>query len=170
MTKHYESDDTVEFGDPESDSGGGKVSKGKVGRGSYFKGYKNANRDIPAISQADHTIFGAGGYEGKPDTSGTGDGITGGTGLVEIPIISKYLPYTFGSTLDLGVTTGCSGSGYSGLTGASSGATYNDITYAFPDWSTTIIEGSTFGGIMLRNFFSLTGTSDNDLRQCCYTC
>ena len=116
------------------------------------------------------SIFGAGGYEFKPNSTGTGNGATGGTGLNEITIIDNYLPYKMASTSSLGITVGCSGSEYPGWSGGATGATYNEITYAHPDWSTTIISGSTFGAISLGDFFVLTGTSENDSRQCCYSC
>ena len=137
---------------------------------SYLRSFRNVKNPILPIRATEFSIFGAGGYETKPNSSGTGDGITGGTGLNEITVIHNYLPYKLSSTSDLGITVGCSGSQYPGWSGGATGATYNEITYAHPDWSTTIISGSTFGAISFGDFFVLTGTSENDSRQCCYTC
>ena len=151
-------------------SSGKGVSKGGGEVNDYSRGFRNVASPLEIVTGRDHSVFGGGGYQFFAKVTGTGGGATGGTGLNEIPIIGNYLPYSFGSTLDLGVTIGCSGSGYIGLTGASSGATYNMITYAHPQWSTTIIEGATFGGIALGDFFILTGTSGNDPRECCFNC
>tara|TARA_R100000900_G_scaffold82357_1_gene64565 strand:+ start:197 stop:724 length:528 start_codon:yes stop_codon:yes gene_type:complete len=137
---------------------------------SYIKSFRNSRDPVLDVRGSDFSIFGAGGYEIKPDTTGTSNGASGGTGLSEITIIHNYLPYKLSSTTDLGITVGCSGSEYPGWSGGATGATYNEITYAHPDWSSTIISGSTFGAISFGDFFVLTGTSENDSRQCCYSC
>ena len=168
MAKAYKSNN-VEFSTGKSSSTNG-TGKGVDDNSTYRRGYRNVVTPIDAIPSREHSVFGGGGYQFLAKVTGTGDGATGGTGLNEIPIIGNYLPYSFGSTVDIGVTDGCSGSGYIGLTGASSGATYNMIAYAHPQWSTTIIEGATFGGIELGDFFILTGTSGNDPRECCFNC
>lgn len=152
-----------------SQSSSGLPSTGK----SYQESPRNATTKLPPVSGAEHSTFGGGGFEFSANTTltGTGTGVTGGTGLNEITIIHNYLPYELSSTSDLGITVGCSGSQYSGWSGGATGATYNEITYAHPDWSTSIITGSTFGAISLGNFFVLTGiTSENDSRECCYSC
>ena len=151
-------------------SGSGKGGGDDTVGSSYLRGFRNTDIVLPPVTQVERTIFGAGGYDIKPDTTGTGNGATGGTGLNEITIIHNYLPYKLSSTSDLGITVGCSGSEYPGWSGGATGATYNRITYAHPDWSTTVISGSTFGAISLGNFFILTGTSGNDPRECCYFC
>ena len=148
-----------------------KQSVGKPSSGrSYLKSFRNSDVILPPVRGSEFSIFGAGGYEFSANSTGTGNGATGGTGLNEITIIDNYLPYKMASTSSLGITVGCSGSEYPGWSGGATGATYNEITYAHPDWSTTIISGSTFGAISLGDFFVLTGTSENDSRQCCYSC
>jgi len=137
---------------------------------SYSRSFKNANRVIKSVTGTEFSKYGSGGYESMSTFTGTGNGATGGTGLNEITIIHNYLPYKLSSTSDLGVTVGCSGSEYPGWSGGATGATYNEITYAHPDWSNSIISGSTFGAISLGDFFILTGTSGNDPRECCYSC
>jgi hypothetical protein len=137
---------------------------------SYSKSFRNAVEIIEPVLGSDFSIFGGGGYEFTADVTGTGNGATGGTGLNEVTIIQNYLPYELSSLSDLGITVGCSGSEYPGWSGGATGATYNEITYAHPDWSTSIITGSTFGAIALGDFFVLTGTSENDPRECCYSC
>ena len=147
-------------------SAGEVKSSGK----SYSRSFRNVVEVIEPVTGDRYSIFGGGGYEFVSAVTGTGNGTTGGTGLNEITIIHNYLPYKMSSTSDLGITVGCSGSEYPGWSGGSTGATYNEITYAHPDWSTSIISGSTFGAIALGDFFVLTGTSENDSRQCCYSC
>tara|TARA_R100001509_G_scaffold148320_1_gene106085 strand:- start:52204 stop:52734 length:531 start_codon:yes stop_codon:yes gene_type:complete len=137
---------------------------------SYDKSFRNVVEIIEPVIGSLYSVFGGGGYEFTADVTGTGNGATGGTGLNEVTIIHNYLPYELSSVSDLGITVGCSGSGYRGWSGGVTGATYNEITYAHPDWSNSIISGSSFGAISLGDFFVLTGTSENDSRQCCYSC